>query len=66
MRRIKDGKMVEIEIKDLDDFINDIIKVYKKHNMSLSLEEYSQSFIIEKYSEENILWLKSATKGYNL
>lgn len=36
-----------------DAFIKDILKVYNKHQISLSHEDSHGAFIIEKWSEEN-------------
>lgn len=42
-------------------FISDIIKVYKKHDMSISHEDHQGSFIIENNNVKNdIKWLRSA------
>lgn len=41
-------------------FLNDIEKVCKKYNLSISHEDPHGAFKIEKYSEENIEWLKHA------
>lgn len=39
-------------------FLNEITKIYKKYNLSLSHEDCHGAFIIEKYDETNIKWLK--------
>lgn len=41
-------------------FINDIIKVYKKHNLSLSHQDRHGAFEIEEYSKYNVSWLNDA------
>lgn len=41
-------------------FLNEITKIYKKYNLSLSHEDTHGSFIIEKYDEYNIKWLKNS------
>ena len=48
----------------MKEFIDDIIKVMKKHNLSISHEDSHGAFIIEKYDECNIKWLKGAMKNY--
>ena len=41
-------------------FLNEITKIYKKYNLSISHEDGQGSFIIEKYDEYNIKWLKNS------
>lgn len=41
-------------------FINEIIAVYKKYGLSLSHEDAQGGFIIEKYKDENINWLRES------
>lgn len=41
-------------------FLNEITKIYKKYNLSLSHEDGQGSFIIENYDEYNIKWLKNS------
>lgn len=41
--------------KEMKEFIDEIIKVMKKHNLSISHEDSHGGFIIDKY---NIRWLK--------
>ena len=50
--------------EEMKEFIDDIIKVMKKHNLSISHEDSHGAFIIEKYDECNIKWLKDAMKNY--
>ena len=45
-------------------FIEDIDLVCKKHNLSISHEDYHGAFIIEEYDEGNIKWLSHAYKNY--
>ena len=47
--------------KKVIDFLEDIIKVYEKHNLSIFHEDSGGSFVIEKYSEENSKRLKDAS-----
>lgn len=47
--------------KEMKEFIDEIIKVMKKHNLSISHEDSHGGFIIDKY---NIRWLKNAMKNY--
>lgn len=53
--------MSDLKMKE---FIDEIIKVMKKYNLSISHEDSHGSFIIEKYEEYNIKWLKDAMKKY--
>lgn len=45
-------------------FIEDIDLVCKKHNLSISHEDYHGAFIIEEYDKGNIKWLSHAYKNY--
>ena len=59
------NKSEEIEQpQEMKEFIDEIIKVMKKYNLSISHEDSHGSFIIEKYEEYNIKWLKDAMKNY--
>ena len=50
--------------EEMKEFIDEIIKVMKKHNLSISHEDSHGAFIIEKYDDYNIRWLKNAMKNY--
>lgn len=39
-------------------FLNEIDKISKKYNLSISHEDGHGAFIIEKYDDYNIKWLK--------
>lgn len=41
-------------------FLDDIEKVYKKYNLSISHEDGGGAFIIEDYDETDTDWLRSA------
>ena len=43
-----------------EEFLNDIVEVYKKHNLSLAHEDIQGGFIIQDFKEENVVWLKQA------
>lgn len=59
------NKSEEIEQpKEMKKFIDEIINVMKKYNLSISHEDSHGAFIIEKYDENNIKWLKDAMKNY--
>jgi len=55
----KDTKENE-ENPKVDSFIDDIIRVYKKHDMSISHEDSHGAFIVTDLTNYNILWLKEA------
>lgn len=44
----------------LEDFFNEIEEVCKKHNFSISHEDVHGAFLINKFTPENIEWLKDA------
>lgn len=50
--------------KRMENFLKDIDLVCKKHNLSISHEDYHGAFIIEEYDEDNIDWLFNALKCY--
>ena len=46
--------------ENIINFLNEITKIYKKYNLSLSHEDCHGAFIIEDYDEYNIKWLKDS------
>lgn len=44
-----------------DAFISDVLYVYEKHGLSIGHEDGQGSFLIEKLSERNVDWIKSAS-----
>ncbi len=50
-----------IENKDADNFIEDIIKLAHKYNLTIAHEDIHGGFIIEDFSAENIKWLSDAS-----
>ena len=48
----------------MEEFINEVINLMKKYNLSISHEDTHGAFIIEKYNDYNIKWFKDATKNY--
>lgn len=46
--------------ENVEQFLKEIENVCKKHNMSISHEDGHGAFIIEKFYESNIKWLKEA------
>ena len=57
------GKQIEMP-NAMENFLKDIDVVCKKHNLSISHEDYMGAFVIEEYNEDNIEWLFNATKSY--
>ena len=55
----------QVENKKVDKFLVDIVKVYKKHKLSLAHEDSQGSFLIEKISKDNIEWIKGASISKN-
>ncbi|MGV4321231.1 hypothetical protein [Bacillus mojavensis] len=45
----------------VEKFLEEIEKVCKEHNMSISHEDGHGAFIIERFDESNIGWLKAAS-----
>jgi len=41
-------------------FLNDLVAVCKKHNLSLSHEDNQGAFLIDEYKQGNIDWLMAA------
>ena len=57
------GEMREMPER-MTQFLEDIKTVCKKHNLSISHEDYHGAFFIEEYNEDNIKWLFNASKNY--
>ena len=64
MKRWDCKKSKEVENLKVDEFINDIIGVYKKHNLSISHEDHFGGFEIENISDNNIEWLQEASISF--
>lgn len=50
--------------KEMEEFLDEIGQVCKKHGLSISHEDGHGCFIIESYNESSVGWLKNANKGY--
>lgn len=48
----------------MENFLNEIEKISKKYDLSISHEDGHGAFIIDDYDERNIEWLKAALKSY--
>lgn len=53
-----------IEDENADNFLKEIIDVCKKHNISISHEDYYGGFILKKYSDDDAEWLFDASIDY--
>lgn len=42
-------------------FYDDLIEVFKRHNLSIAHEDYHGGFIIENYNDYNVKWLMDAS-----
>jgi hypothetical protein len=60
MLRWNTNKHIESENAAVDAFIEDLVTVYRKHNMSVSHEDGHGSFVIEPFSELNVEWISQA------
>ena len=62
--QIQEKKIIKLLMKEknqqVKEFLNEIVKLCKKYNLSLSHEDTHGAFIVEKYNEGNIEWLKAA------
>jgi len=45
--------------RKLDKFVEEIIQVCKKHNISISHQDHHGAFEFPKYDEENSEWLRA-------
>ena len=60
MKRWNANTNTYTEDKDVDAFLHEIIKVCKKHNMSIGHEDSQGAFEIYRYDKKLSEWLKSA------
>ena len=51
----------DVEVPRIDNFLEEILSVCKKHNLSISHEDWHGAFIIEEYSDKLSQWLNEAT-----
>lgn len=63
MKRYKENHKGKVENYRCDTFIDDLLKVYKKHGLALSHEDNHGLFIIEEISKHNIEHLDYAMIG---
>ena len=65
-RRLIEQTNIEHEDAKVDNFIDDIIAVYKKHGLSLTFEDWDNGFIVDKLSEDNVAWLQNTFISKNV
>lgn len=56
--------MKKITSKQIQNFLNDIEEVCKKHGLSISHEDGHGGFMIEEFDEELMDWLNEATNHH--
>lgn len=61
---IEKGK--EVADKRIDDFLQEIASVCKRHGFSISHEDEHGAFVIEAYDEAKIEWLMGAYIGRSI
>ena len=44
----------------VDEFLKELVELYKKHNLSISHEDTHCNFIIESYNQENVKWVNGS------
>ncbi len=49
-----------VERQDVDAFVEEIISVCRKHNMSIGHEDHQGAFLIEPFNQRCINWLQAA------
>jgi len=57
------GTTLWLKDEKVDEFLQAIVEVCRKHGYSLSHEDTQGGFIVEKYNEANIEWLMDAVVG---
>lgn len=56
--------MVDRRIDDrvIDEFLNELESLYHKYGLSLAHEDTHGAFIIQKFSESNVVWMRAARR----
>lgn len=54
------GNGCEVVAPKVDAFLDDIVAVFAKHEMSIGHEDGNGSFIVEVLTAENVEWLRAA------
>lgn len=58
-------KYAEIEVPEImENFINEVVTIMKKYNLSISHEDSHGAFMIENYDEYNVERFRQAMKNY--
>ncbi len=60
---IKSDSYIETP-KDMKLFIDGIVALCLQFNLSIAHEDFEGSFLIQPFKQENIYWLKGASKDY--
>lgn len=50
--------------EEIKDFLNGLEDLCRAHNISISHEDIQGGFILEKYEQSNMEWIKNAIKNY--
>lgn len=59
----KKGKDEEMP-ENIKQFLNELDELCQKHDISISHEDKHGGFIFQKYNQENIEWIKEASKDF--
>ena len=59
----KTSEFIETPEKQIK-FMEELEALYKKYDLSIAHEDQQGAFIIEKYSETNMEWIKEATVNW--
>lgn len=60
MYNINTHEMQEVSANTME-FLNELEKLCRSHNISISHEDEHGGFILQRFSEENIKWIRSAS-----
>lgn len=50
--------------EEILDFFDGLEKLCRAHNISISHEDAQGGFVLEKYDQKNMEWIKNAIKNY--
>jgi hypothetical protein len=66
MSEIYDKKIKKIITmpEEILDFFDGLEKLCRAHNISISHEDAQGGFVLEKYDQKNMEWIKNAIKNY--
>ena len=60
MKRWNTKHNKNLKNEDIDDFLEDIVEVCKRHKLTISHEDAHGAFKIESFNKYNIAWIKNA------